>query len=150
MMMQIGILKCSMKSKWCTWIMVYLDTRVRLQQRLNGFQREIHDDVQSDVESISEDEIPPGQGEPNNGRRQEHEQQNDRQEIPQNVPMVQNQQGPAQYQFPMPPIHVQCQSENRHRKIENTWGEFDGTLSKWQGFHDRFKAEVKTNLFRRQ
>lgn len=32
------------------------------------------------------------------------------------------------------PIIVKVQS----KQLENTWGEFDGSLTKWQGFHDRF------------
>lgn len=32
------------------------------------------------------------------------------------------------------PIIVQVQN----KQLENTWGEFDGSLTKWQGFHDRF------------
>ena len=36
-----------------------------------------------------------------------------------------------------PPITLQLKGH-----IENTWGEFDGDVEKWQGFHDRFKAAV--------
>lgn len=32
------------------------------------------------------------------------------------------------------PIVVQVQN----KQLDNTWGEFDGALTKWQGFHDRF------------
>lgn len=31
------------------------------------------------------------------------------------------------------------------KSIENTWGEFDGNLTQWQGFHDRFKAAIHDN-----
>lgn len=31
------------------------------------------------------------------------------------------------------------------KAIEKTWGDFDGTLSQWQGFHDRFKQAVHDN-----
>lgn len=31
------------------------------------------------------------------------------------------------------------------KSIENTWGEFDGALTQWQGFHDRFKIAVHEN-----
>lgn len=31
------------------------------------------------------------------------------------------------------------------RQVENTWGEFDGSWTQWQGFHDRFKAAVHDN-----
>lgn len=30
-------------------------------------------------------------------------------------------------------------------KVENTWGDFDGHLSKWKSFHDRFKVAVHEN-----
>lgn len=30
-------------------------------------------------------------------------------------------------------------------KLENIWGEFDGNLTQWNGFHDRFKANVHDN-----
>lgn len=40
-----------------------------------------------------------------------------------------------------PIFYVQCHGASSGR-IENTWGEFDGTLSKFQGFHDRFKWAV--------
>lgn len=36
-------------------------------------------------------------------------------------------------------------SGGSNRQIENTWGEFDGTWTHWQGFHDRFKAAVHDN-----
>lgn len=40
------------------------------------------------------------------------------------------------------PIVVSC---GGNRQVENTWGEFDGTWTHWQGFHDRFKAAVHDN-----
>lgn len=41
------------------------------------------------------------------------------------------------------------------QKIENTWGEFDGTLSKWKAFRDMFisavhESEYMTNVFKFQ
>lgn len=45
-------------------------------------------------------------------------------------------------QQPLPQIVVQIPSLG---KVENTWGEFDGRLSKWKGFHDRFKVAVHDN-----
>ncbi|XP_055306812.1 uncharacterized protein LOC129571067 [Sitodiplosis mosellana] len=30
-------------------------------------------------------------------------------------------------------------------QFENNWGEFDGNVEKWQGFHDRFKSAVHDN-----
>lgn len=47
----------------------------------------------------------------------------------------------AQYQ-PIAPIYVQCNGGRSNGKIENSWGEFDGSLSKWRGFRDRFIAAV--------
>lgn len=43
------------------------------------------------------------------------------------------------------PIYLSCQGS---KQLENTWGEFDGKLTNWQGFHDRFKASVhdKTDI----
>lgn len=48
----------------------------------------------------------------------------------------------SQQAWPTQPIYVQCGS---NRQIENTWGEFEGKLTQWQGFHDRFKAAVHDN-----
>lgn len=31
------------------------------------------------------------------------------------------------------------------KSLEKTWGDFDGTLIQWQGFHDRFKSAVHDN-----
>lgn len=31
------------------------------------------------------------------------------------------------------------------KSVENTWGEFDGNLMQWQGFHDRFRAAIHEN-----
>lgn len=39
-------------------------------------------------------------------------------------------------------IFIQCGSAS---KVENTWGEFEGHLTKWKGFHDRFKVAVHDN-----
>lgn len=47
-----------------------------------------------------------------------------------------------QLQNQLQPIVVQLQGVG---KIENTWGEFDGDLSKWKSFHDRFKIAVHEN-----
>lgn len=46
---------------------------------------------------------------------------------------------PAQLQQQLQPIIVQL---NNARPVENTWGEFSGDLTQWQGFHDRFKSAV--------
>lgn len=44
-----------------------------------------------------------------------------------------------------PQIAVQVQMPVRQQDIKNTWGEFDGSLTKWQGFHDRFVAAIHEN-----
>lgn len=31
------------------------------------------------------------------------------------------------------------------KSLEKTWGDFDGTLIQWQGFHDRFKSAIHDN-----
>lgn len=54
------------------------------------------------------------------------------------------QQVPLQVQTPnqqvqLQPIYLSCQGS---KQLENTWGEFDGRLTHWQGFYDRFKASV--------
>lgn len=40
---------------------------------------------------------------------------------------------------------VQVQMPFQQHDIRNTWGEFDGSLTKWQGFRDRFVAAIHDN-----
>lgn len=54
------------------------------------------------------------------------------QEQPQQQPQVQP-------QIQLQPIYLACSN------TENTWGEFDGNLTKWQTFHDCFKSAVHEN-----
>lgn len=58
-----------------------------------------------------------------------------------NSPPVQSrtEQANSQLNQKVQPIYVQCGS---NRRIENYWGEFDGTLTKWRAFHDGFKAAI--------
>lgn len=42
-------------------------------------------------------------------------------------------------------IAVQVQMPVNQQDIKNSWGEFDGTITKWQGFHDRFVAAIHDN-----
>lgn len=42
-------------------------------------------------------------------------------------------------------IAVNVQMPFQQHDIKNTWGDFDGTLTKWQGFHDRFVAAIHDN-----
>lgn len=44
-----------------------------------------------------------------------------------------------------PQIAVQVQMPVQQHDMKNTWGEFDGSLTKWQGFHDRFVAAIHDN-----
>lgn len=39
-------------------------------------------------------------------------------------------------------INVNVTIPERHQDIKNTWGTFDGSLLKWQSFHDRFVAHL--------
>lgn len=48
----------------------------------------------------------------------------------------------SQLQQQLQPIVLQLQGVG---KVENTWGDFDGHLSKWKSFHDRFKVAVHEN-----
>ncbi|XP_036340813.1 uncharacterized protein LOC118750197 [Rhagoletis pomonella] len=42
-------------------------------------------------------------------------------------------------------MQVELQYPQRQMDLKNNWGEFDGSLTKWKGFHDRFKAAVHDN-----
>ncbi|XP_055856971.1 uncharacterized protein LOC129919896 isoform X2 [Episyrphus balteatus] len=44
-----------------------------------------------------------------------------------------------------PQIAVQVSMPFSQHDVKNTWGEFDGTITKWQGFRDRFLAAVHDN-----
>lgn len=55
---------------------------------------------------------------------------------------MRNDQQPAQQAQVPVQVKVTC---NSGRRIENIWGEFDGDVTLWQGFHDRFKAAVHDN-----
>lgn len=43
------------------------------------------------------------------------------------------------------PIPFILQYPQMQQNIENTWGKFDGTLSQWQGFYERFCESVHNN-----
>lgn len=60
-------------------------------------------------------------------------------EQPRVLPQVQI---PAQPQVQLQPIYIACPNAGQ---MENTWGDFDGNLTKWQTFHDCFKAAVHDN-----
>ncbi|XP_055922828.1 uncharacterized protein LOC129953610 [Eupeodes corollae] len=44
-----------------------------------------------------------------------------------------------------PQIAVQVSMPFSQHDVKNTWGEFDGVITKWQGFRDRFLAAVHEN-----
>lgn len=56
-------------------------------------------------------------------------------------PAVQQQQNQQQQQ----PLAVQVNMPFQQHDIRNTWGEFDGNLTKWQGFRDRFISAIHAN-----
>lgn len=43
------------------------------------------------------------------------------------------------------PMSVQVKMPLQQHDIKNTWGKFDGTITKWKGFHDRFVAAIHLN-----
>ncbi|XP_036327151.1 uncharacterized protein LOC118739748 [Rhagoletis pomonella] len=44
-----------------------------------------------------------------------------------------------------PPLAVQVNLPYQQHDMKNTWGDFDGTLTKWSGFRDRFMAAIHNN-----
>lgn len=99
----------------------YISARASLNTRLKELK-----DIQ--IENINDEPIEQTENELN---KEQIEQNHIQEEIP-------NQMGnqiiqPGLWQFPS------------WKAIEKTWGDFDGTLSKWQGFHDRFKQAVHDN-----
>lgn len=44
-----------------------------------------------------------------------------------------------------PPISVQVNMPFSEHDVKNTWGQFDGAITKWQGFRDRFVAAIHDN-----
>lgn len=118
---------------------IYLEAAGKLNRQIRLLNEELQQEQEreSDDEENEnnnheeiEDEFPPGQG--------------DRivQDLPvnpnqQNVQPIQEQIGQGQNDPKV--IYLTCKSA---QKIENTWGYFDGNLTHWQGFHDRFKIAV--------
>lgn len=43
------------------------------------------------------------------------------------------------------PLAVQVNMPYQQHDMKNTWGEFDGILTKWPGFSDRFTAAIRMN-----
>ncbi|XP_067625894.1 uncharacterized protein [Eurosta solidaginis] len=52
---------------------------------------------------------------------------------------------PMMAQMTQPPLAVQVNLPYRQHDMKNTWGDFDGTLTKWSGFRDRFVAAIHNN-----
>lgn len=150
----------------------YLETRARLLRQMRQAQQ-MHQNVEPENENEhsfnEDDEIPLGQqlnhenlnpnaNEPLENNVQQPNNENNANANAAAFPNVApNEQPPQPQQFgnvqpnsaflqqpamnPGRPIFYVLQNG----KIENTWGEFDGTLSKFQGFHDRFKWAVHDN-----
>lgn len=106
----------------------YLTASASLQGRLRETVAE-QDDLNGSVHTVQSDDEPPEQ-EDNNVNNTDNQ---DERIQPQNVSIIPGQGATAT------PIYVQC---GGNRRIENYWGEFDGTLTKWRAFHDGFKAAV--------
>lgn len=138
----------------------YLTTKTRLSGRLRYLERPLEpvepligdNDEESGSDNDSEiGQIPNGQQnlaapeqEPQNGENL----QDNANEVEQNIGNaneqnngIRNAQQPPPLQpmaglppgyYPMQPYFIQCHENSRASgKIENTWGEFDGTYSKW-------------------
>lgn len=99
--------------------------------------QELNSDEETENEPVNNENYEhhdePGQ---NNQIGAGNQQEQDENALEQQNP-VQN----VQAQAPIAPqvIYLTCKGA---RKIENTWGYFDGNLTHWQGFHDRFKIAV--------
>lgn len=50
-----------------------------------------------------------------------------------------------QHQQQQQPLAVQVNMPFQQHDIRNIWGEFDGNLTKWQGFRDRFISAIHAN-----
>lgn len=115
----------------------YLSTSAALQQRIDILESHEQTERESEGASGSEDEQ-----QSNDEWSTEHDQE------PVRVPgayvraNVQPEPERVQEQPQLQPIVVQWPGMG---KIENTWGEFNGELTKWKGFHDRFKIAVHEN-----
>lgn len=91
--------------------------------------------IAADGHQNPEHQLPPGQAQANVQAQMDPPVQENVQ-APVNPPVQyiavgQQQPIPIIFQYPQMPQH-----------LENTWGEFDGTLSQWQGFYERFCASV--------
>lgn len=52
---------------------------------------------------------------------------------------------PAAREKDGPPIAVQVNMPFQQHDVQNTWGDFDGSITRWQGFRDRFVAAIHQN-----
>lgn len=111
---------------------VFLDTRARLAQKLAELNESIPDEhalpqQQNDSETENDSEL-------NEDNLSNIQSEHGEQEASSNTPQVNldNQFGKL----------VERMCLGLANKKENTWGDYDGDLSKWQGFHDSFKSAV--------
>lgn len=128
---------------------LFLRTRARLTERMNFLQQPEQNEQLED--EFDENDVMDGQQSPNRQNEQENQLEDDRNSVHElsseinRTPSIRSERAmnmvPPMYQ-PITPIFVQCHGSRSSGKIENTWGEFDGTLSKWRGFRDRFVAVV--------
>lgn len=127
----------------------YLDATARVNGRIQAMQPQGHFELpieennlgnnEQDADEDQEgDDIPAGQ--PNQNEQIEEQLRNEQRINGNNQVHIQNQQQVVQPPVQIQPIYVTCGS----KQLENTWGYFDGNLSQWQGFHDRFKTAVHT------
>lgn len=130
---------------------LYLDALARLQERIRA-----HDQILFDGNSDTEEENERANGNENHYQRQDERNDN---ELPpeqhdNDVNNIPEQNDNANRENVQPIPNAPLQAENQFGllmrqifgglagKRENTWGEFDGNLAKWQGFRDAFKASV--------
>lgn len=115
----------------------YLATRMRIQNRLNQLyqidQQEHNNNDQED--GIEHDEEI--QSVHNENRENDAISDIGSEPTPR---MIANNPTPAENSQFSNLVERMCMS--MANKKENTWGKYDGDLSKWQGFHDAFKAAV--------
>lgn len=107
---------------------IYEETKQVFREANNWYAQQIQNINLIDTE-ITEHE----QDESNNFNR--NSENNEYREIQRE----QNQPSVVQSNPTLPPIIVQLADNG---KMENTWGEFNGELIHWHGFHDRFKTAV--------
>lgn len=143
----------------------HLTTKARLSGKIRHLERlrPIEEPLVSDNDNDSDAEQEPNgpqnlaahEQQPQNGENLQDNANEDEQNIGnaneqnngiRNAQQPQQMAAPPPGYYPMQQFFIQCHGNVRASgKIENTCGDFDGTYSKWQGFHDRFKFAVHDN-----